>query len=69
MRRIHSDCNGFHSVGLDRDVDSDGFRDVAKFPSVDKQDEVGGERVRPSLVAVQVSGESSSLRGGRTDDR
>ena len=40
-----------------------------KFPSIERWDEVEGEWVRPSLVALEVSGGSSSLRGGRTDDR
>ena len=39
-----------------------------KFPSVDIPYEVQGERVGPSLVVVDVSGGSYSLRGGRTDD-
>ena len=45
------------------------FDMLLKFHFVDKRDEVEGERVGPSLVAVEVSGESSSLRGGRTDDQ
>ena len=41
---------------------------LLKFPFVDKRDEVRGEQVGPSSVVVWVGGESSSLRGGRTDD-
>ena len=42
---------------------------LLKFPSVGKRDEVVGERVGPSSVASDASGVTSSLRGGRTDDR
>ena len=40
-----------------------------KSPSIDKRDELEGERVGPSSIAVEGSGESSLLRGGRMDDR